>query len=170
MATMNEELYGYQGKSVGDLGREALWFLLHTLIGIAVVGVILLGGILLHADPDSASPKMMATLLSFALGLAAGFAIARSRRDYVARHMWISALVLFAVVCVWVVDLPTGRGLCEHCGALDKLTRTFFSIDDGSGLAGGWGLVLGCWIPLALCGYAVGGRLAVGSTHRAMAD
>ena len=42
-------------------------------------------------------------------------------------YTWISGLVIFSIVCVWVLDLPTGPGLCENCGALEKIWRTFFT-------------------------------------------
>jgi hypothetical protein len=32
-----------------------------------------------------------------------------------------------------VLDLPTGKGLCESCEAVEKLWRTFFDIRHGSG-------------------------------------
>ena len=159
---MSEDVDVYQGKSIGDLGEEAVWFVLHTLIAIAIVLLIMFGGVAMHANPDAASPKEAATVLAFLLPLIVGFVIAKVRRDPAARYVWISGVLLFAIVCVWVLDLPTGNGLCEHCGALDKLTRTFFSIDNGSGLAGGWGLVLGTWVPLSLFGYALGARVALG--------
>lgn len=159
---MTEEAEVYQGKSIGELGREAVHFVLHTLVALAVVGVIMFAGWALHADPDAVNPKMIATGAAFVLAFAVGFLVMKVRPDFVARYVWISGLVLFAIVCVWVLDLPTGNGLCERCGALDKLTRTFFSIQNGSGLAGGWGLVLGCWTPLALFGYALGAQLGLG--------
>ncbi len=167
---MSEELDVYQGKSIEELGYEALWFLAHTLIALAVLLLILLAGVVLHANPDTASPKVVATVLAFILPLIIGFAIAKARQDYVARYVWISAIIAFAIVCVWVLDLPTGNGLCEHCGAVDKLTRTFFSIDNGSGLAGGWGLVIGCWIPLSLVGYALGAYLGLGRDQEVILD
>ncbi len=63
-----------------------------------------------------------------------------------------------SLVCVWVLDLPTGNGLCNDCGAFDKLWRTFFSIDHNSGLMAGDGLLIGTWTPLAMIGYAVGAK------------
>jgi hypothetical protein len=71
-----------------------------------------------------------------------------------------SGLLTFSAVTVWVLDLPTGSGLCERCGALEKLWRTLFAIDHGSVLMAGDGLFLGTWIPLAVIGYALGARLA----------
>lgn len=167
---MSEELDIYQGKSVNDLGREAVSFLVHTILAILAVVLIMLVGSMLNANPEAASPKVIATLLAFLLAAVVGFAIAKARHDYVARYVWVSGLVLFSVVCVWVLDLPTGNGLCEHCGAVDKLTRTFFSVENGSGLAGGWGLVLGCWVPLALFGYALGAQLGLGHEPEVILD
>jgi cytochrome bd-type quinol oxidase subunit 2 len=167
---MNDELDVYQGKSVGELGRDAAWFLFHTLVAIAVVAAIMMGGMVLHTDADSSAPKLLATLLAFVMALVVGFAVARVRHDRVAPYVWISAILFFAIVCVWVLDLPTGNGLCEHCGAVDKLTRTFFTVDNGSGLANGWGLVVGSWVPLALLGYAAGAQLAVGRVRELVVD
>ena len=167
---MADELDAYQGKSVGELGWEAGWFVLHTLIAIAILALILFGGMALHASPDTASPKMVGTFLAILLPFLVGYVIAKLRHDFVARNVWISGLLLFAIVCVWVLDLPTGNGLCEHCGAMDKLTRTFFSIDNGSGLAGGWGLVLGAWLPLSLLFYALGAHLGLGREPEYLED
>ena len=65
-------------------------------------------------------------------------------------------VLIFAALCVWVIDLPTGPGLCEHCLVIDRLRRTFFDIYHGSGLVAGQGLMVGAWIPLSLFGYALG--------------
>ena len=150
-----------QGKSVGDLWREAFWFLLHT----AVAALILLGVLVVmtmnHPDPDSMSPKLLATALAFVVPMIGGFIVARRQQNDIAGYVWISGLVVFAVVCVWVLDLPTGNGLCENCGAVEKLWRTFFDIQHGSGLMGGDGLVAGTWIPLSMIGYAVGARFGL---------
>jgi hypothetical protein len=64
---------------------------------------------------------------------------------------------MFSVVCVWVLDLPTGNGLCENCRALKKLWRTFFYIYHDSGLMGD-GLLVGTSIPLSMIGYAIGAK------------
>jgi hypothetical protein len=83
------------------------------------------------------------------------------QRNEVASYVWISGLVFFSIVCVWVLDLPTGPGLCEDCGAIDKLWRTFFSIRHGSGLMAGDGLLFGSWIPSSMIGYAVGAHFGL---------
>jgi hypothetical protein len=150
-------------KTMGDLGREAVWFLTHTLIAFVLLAIVIGVMSLNHPDPDSASPKMLGTLLAFLVPTVGGFLLARIHRNDVAGYIWISGLVIFSIVCVWVLDLPTGNGLCENCGAGEKLWRTFFSFTHGSGLMGGDGLLVGAWIPLSMIGYAIGAKLALDS-------
>ncbi len=160
---MTEDVEFSQGKTVAELGTEALWFMLHTLIAIVILIAIVAIIAMSHPDQDAAGPKLLGTLLAFLVPMLAGFIIARQQRNEIATYVWISGLLIFSVVCVWVLDLPTGNGLCEHCGALEKLWRTFFSINHGSGLMGGDGLAVGTWIPLSLFGYAAGAKLALNS-------
>lgn len=147
-----------QSKTLGDLGREAFWFLTHTLFAVLVFALVIGCMSLTQPDPDSLSPKLVGTALAFAVPLFGGFVIARMQQNAIARYVWISGLLLFSVVCVWVLDLPTGNGLCEECvnRPVEKLIRTFFDIKHGSGLMGGEGLLVGTWLPLSMIGYAVG--------------
>jgi len=85
-----------------------------------------------------------------------GFLITKMTGNEIARYVWITGLLLFAAVCVWTLDLPTGNGLCEGCGPIDKLWRTFFSVSNGSGLMAGQGIMVGTWAPLSLVFYAIG--------------
>jgi hypothetical protein len=162
-----EHLDAPQSKSLRDLGMEAFWFVLHTVLAlvalIAMVGVMTLT----KPNPDAVEPKMIATALAFVVPLGFGVLIAKWTKNDIARYVWISGLLFFSSVCVWVLDLPTGAGLCEHCGAVDKLWRTFFDISHGSGLMGGDGLAVGVWIPLSMFGYAVGAGLALGKQGEA---
>jgi hypothetical protein len=150
-------------KTIGDLGWEAFWFATHTLLAAFVLALVVGGMTMTHPDPESYTPKLLATALSFFVPMIGGFAIAKAQQNVVARYVWISGLLLFSVVCVWVLDLPTGNGLCENCGALDKLWRTFFDIGHGSGLMGGDGLLVGTWLPLSMIGYAVGASFGLES-------
>ncbi len=155
---MAEETELAPGKSIADLGLEALWFILHTLLAVLFMVLVVGGMWLFHPDPESAQPKLICTLLVFLVPAVAGFLIARSQKVDTARYVWISGLIMFSVVCVWVLDLPTGPGQCETCGAFAKLWRTFFAFDisHGSGLMGGDGLLVGLWIPLSMIGYSLG--------------
>jgi hypothetical protein len=148
-------------KTAGELGWEALRFALHTAAAVAVLAALVFGFAMMHPDPDAMAPKVLCTVLTLLLSMLGGLAVAWWRRDPVAKHTWISGLLLFSVMCVWVLDLPTGHGLCENCQAFEKLYRTFFDISHGSGLMGGDGLLLGTWAPLAMIGYAIGARVGL---------
>lgn len=158
---MADQIEFSQGKSVSDLGHEALWFFLHTVIAIVSLIVMVAVVAILHPDSQATTPKLIGTLLALVFPLIVGFIINKRLHSDVATYVWISGLLIFAVACVWVLDLPTGNGLCEGCNAFDKLWRTFFSIDNGSGLLAGNGLAVGSWLPLALFGYAGGARMAL---------
>jgi hypothetical protein len=149
-----------QGKSLGDLGREASWFLTHTLIAVVLLAIVIVILSLNHPDPDSATPKVLATILAALIPLFGGAIVTRLLHNDIAPYTWISGLVIFSIVCVWVLDLPTGKGLCENCGAVEKLWRTFFTFRHGSGLMGGDGLLIGTWLPLSMISYAIGAMLA----------
>ena len=149
-----------QGKSLGDLGREAFWFLTHTLIAVLLLAAVIVIISLDHPDPDAATPKVLATILAALIPMLGGAIVARIQRNGIAPYTWISGLVIFSIVCVWVLDLPTGKGLCENCGAVEKLWRTFFAFRHGSGLMGGDGLLIGTWLPLSMISYAIGAKIA----------
>jgi hypothetical protein len=148
-----------QGKSLGDLGREAFWFLTHTLIAVIMLAIVIVVISLNHPDPDSAVPKVLATFLAALIPMFGGAIVTRLLQNDIAPYTWISGLVIFSIVCVWVLDLPTGKGLCEDCGAVEKLSRTFFTFRHGSGLMGGDGLLIGTWLPLSMTSYAIGAKL-----------
>ena len=150
-----------QGKSVGDLGREAFWFVFHSALAAVFLLAMIVGMTMNNPDPDSINPKLLATALAFVVPMIGGFVIARKQQNDLASYVWISGVIIFAVACVWVLDLPTGNGLCENCGAVEKLWRTFFDIQHGSGLMAGDGLVAGAWIPLAMFGYAFGAKFGL---------
>jgi hypothetical protein len=149
-----------QNKSVADLSREAMWFTLHTLIAVAMLALVIVGIGLVQPDPNAVEPKLIGSVLAFLVPGVAGSIAARRAHDRIARHVWVSGLLTLSVISVWVLDLPTGKGLCDTCGAVEKLWRTFFDINHGSGLMAGDGLFLGTWIPLAMIGYSLGARLA----------
>ena len=150
-----------QGKSIGDLGREAFWFLTHTLLAALFLAGMLAAMWMTHPDPDASAPKMLGTVLAFLVPMIGGFIIAKMQQNVIARYIWISGLLIFSVVCVWVLDLPTGNGLCEGCQAVEKLWRTFFDISNGSGLMAGDGLLYGAWLPLSTIGYSIGARFGL---------
>ena len=155
---MVDELEASQGKSLTQLGYEAGWFLGHTAIAIFSLLLLAIIGLVMRISPETSTPKLVGTVLAFLVPLIVGLIVAKATQNPLGRYVWISGLLIFSVVCVWVLDLPTGNGLCEHCGALEKLWRTFFAINNGSGLLSGNGLLVGTWVPLSLFGYALGAR------------
>jgi hypothetical protein len=158
---MNEDYEVSQGKTAGDLGQEALWFTLHTIFAVLALFAVVFGIALTRPDPDANLYKLLGTILGFLVPMIAGFIIAKARHDRIATYIWISGMLVFSIVCVWVLDLPTGVGLCEKCGAVEKLYRTFFDVNHGSGLMGGDGVLVGTWIPLSMIGYALGARFGL---------
>jgi hypothetical protein len=144
------------GKSISDLGSEAVWFTVHSCIAIVLLlATIFTLGLFFHGQGE-VGPIEIGTLLCCIVPFAGGFIIAKMSGNQIARYVWITGMLLFAAVCVWVLDLPTGNGLCEGCGPIDKLWRTFFSVTSGSGLMAGQGILVGSWAPLALVTYAIG--------------
>ncbi len=148
-------------KSISELWHEAAWFAMHSALAIlSMIGAIA-AFTLTHPNETDSGPKLIGTALAFFVPMLFGFIIAKRQQNFVARYVWIAGLVIFSIVCVWVLDLPTGNGLCEKCGAIDKLWRTFFDINHGSGLMGGDGLLIGTWIPLSMIGYAIGAKFGI---------
>src|SRR5260370_24635808 len=116
-----------QDKTPGDLAREALLFLTHTLIAFVLLAIVIGVMSLNHPDPDSAKPKLLGTVLALLAPMIGGFLLARIHHNQVAIYTSISGLVVFSIVCVWVIDLPTGTDLCETSIAIAKIWRTFFT-------------------------------------------
>ncbi len=146
-------------KTTKDLLEDAGWFLGHTVAAVLAFTIVFLTFTIAQPNPDSSTPKLLCTALSLFIPMIAGFFSHVLHRDSIAGNVWISGLLTFGVVCVHVLDLPTGSGLCDGCGALDKLTRTFFTIDHNSGLMAGDGLLIGAWIPLSMIGYGIGAKI-----------
>jgi len=158
---MHEDIGNAQDKTAGDLGWEAVSFALHTLAAVLILAAVVFVIYLSGASIESDEPKIITTVLAMIVPMAGGLLIARAKHDPVAGYVWIAGLLTFSIVCVWVLDLPTGPGLCEKCGAVEKLYRTFFAIDNGSGLMAGDGLLVGTWIPLSMIGYAIGAKFGL---------
>jgi hypothetical protein len=158
---MHEDIGSAQDKTAGELGRQAVSFAFHTLAAVLILAVVVFVIYLSGASIESDQPKIIATVLALLAPMAGGFLIARAKHDPVAGYVWVAGLLTFSIVCVWVLDLPTGPGLCEKCGAVEKLYRTFFAIDNGSGLMAGDGLLVGTWIPLSMIGYALGAKFGL---------
>lgn len=95
--------------------------LTHTLSAVFCLALAI-GSITMISLPDAEAiePKLLGTVLAFVVPAVGGHVIAKMQQNIIARYVWFSGLVFFSIVCVWVLDLPTGPGLCEKCGALDN--------------------------------------------------
>jgi hypothetical protein len=167
---MTGDATGKHNKSMGDLGREASWFTAHNFLAAAVVLVLVIAVGMTHPDPAAAGPKWLLTALSFAGAAVVGAMVARSTGNRAGQYLWIAAVLVLLGASVWVIDLQTGPGLCAECGPghlLLRLWRTFFDFDHGSGLMGGAGPLVGCWIPVAMVGYSIGAKLGAPASTQA---
>src|SRR5258708_39276923 len=113
-----------QDKTIGDLGREAVRFLTHTLVAVVLLAITVGVMSLNHPDPDSSTPKLLDTILAFLAPMIGGFLLARIHHHNIAVYTSLSGLVIFSIVFVSLMHLPTGTALCANSGAIEKLCRT----------------------------------------------
>ncbi|MGC9222673.1 MAG: hypothetical protein ACP5E2_02035 [Terracidiphilus sp.] len=137
---------------------QALSFLVHTLLALGSwIALMLLG----YAINPSGVPQSAIFLLSLGVPLVVGLFVARISPSETATLVWLLGLIWFLIVCLWVLDLPTGPNQCFQCDATEKLARTFFSLPRPSGLIDNDGPFLGAWPAAALIGYSIGAKLGL---------
>jgi hypothetical protein len=140
------------------LARQALSFSLHTLVALASwIALMLLG----YAVNPAGISQSVILILSLAVPLAVGWIVSRIHPSEMAAIVWLAGFIWLMIVGLYVLDLPTGPGRCFHCGAMEKLSRTFFSLPDASGLMDDDGPFLGTWPAAALVGYSIGAWLGM---------
>jgi hypothetical protein len=137
--------------------RQALSFCLHIFLSLLIYAGIFLG--ITYFNPTD-WPALATTLLVFVLPLVIGFGIHLRGTSTEAGHTWIAGVVWLLMVIVYVLELPTGPGSCEHCTAVSKIWLTLFDLNTDSNLIGGAGRVIGTWPALAVIGYSVGAGLS----------
>lgn len=143
-------------QSTSKLSAQALSFFLHALLALGSwIGLMLLGYLI---NPVGV-PQLAILLLSTAVPLVVGFLIARVHPTEMATLVWLLGVVWFLIVCLWVLDMPTGPNQCFQCEATEKLTRTFFSLPRPSGLIDNDGPFIATWPAVALFGYSIGAKL-----------
>jgi hypothetical protein len=138
--------------------RQALSFCLHIFLSLLIYAGIFLG--ITYFNPSD-WPALATTLLVFVLPLVIGFGIHLRSTSTEAGHIWIAGVVWLLMVIVYVLELPTGPGSCEHCTAVSKIWLTLFDLNTDSNLIGGAGRVIGTWPALAVIGYSVGAGLSL---------
>ena len=160
---MQSSLYTEEERSESKLTRQAIWFILHTLIAIgswlALMGVG-------YAMNPSRVPQFVILILSMLFPLLVGYLVNKFRKDEMAPVVWLMGLIWVLIVSLWILDMPTGPNECFQCNATEKLTRTFFSLPQPSGLIDDDGPFIGTWPAAALVGYSIGAQLALKRKER----
>ncbi len=147
-----------ENRSAARLIRQAVSFLLNSVLALGAWLALMFVGYALN--PPNV-PQVLILLLSLAVPLLVGFIITRIRQDDMATAVWLLGLIWLMIVALWIVDMPTRPNECFHCGVTEKLTRTFFSIPEPSGLIDDDGPFLATWPAAALVGYSIGAFLAL---------
>jgi len=146
-----------EAKNPSRLSQQAVWFLAHTVLALGSwLGLMLLG----YAFNPQGVPQLVILLISLIVPAMVGYSIARVRRDEMALLVWLVGLLWMLMISLWILDMPTGPNACFQCDATEKLTRTFFSWPQPSGLIDDDGPFLGTWPAAALMGYSIGARFA----------
>ena len=144
-------------ENVANLAEQALWVLIHVVLAIGSwVAMVLVITLL---KPDNV-PVVVTTALSFTVPFLVGNIFTRIKQNDMAPSTWLVGMIWFLIICLWVLDMPTGPNQCYHCDASQKLFLTFFSPVEDSGLIDGQGRFVGTWPAVAFIGYGIGARFA----------
>jgi len=150
-----------QDKTPGDLAREALLFLTHTLVAFVLPRNC---GRRHVAQPPR--PRLLKTQTTRHRPRSSGpddrQLPPRPHPPQQHRGLHLDLRPGHLLHRLRLGDRPANRHRSlRNCGAIEKLWRTFFTFSYGSGLMGGDGLLVGAWIPLSMIGYALGARFAL---------
>jgi hypothetical protein len=145
-------------EKASNLAEQALWVLIHMLLAIGSWVAMILAVSL--ARPESV-PVIVTTALSFSVPFLVGNIFTRIRQNDMAPYTWLVGLIWFLIICLWILDMPTGPNQCYHCDASQKLYLTFISLTEDSGLIDGQGRFVGTWPAVAFIGYGIGSRFAL---------
>ena len=140
------------------LSRQAVSFFTHTILALGSWLALMLIGYALN-PPAISQPAIL--LLSAMVPFLVGFAVTRFKQDEMATAVWLIGLVWVLLISLWVLDMPTGPNQCFQCDATEKLSRTFFSLPNPSGLIDNDGPFIATWPAAALIGYSIGAQLAL---------
>lgn len=147
-----------QERRAPSLPAQSLSLLLHAIVAFASWICLMLVGYSLN--PQNA-PQSLILALSFVFPLLVGLAANHFRQTQMATAVWLLGILWFMSVALWVIDMPTGPYQCLHCSTTEKLSRTFFSFPQPSGLIDDDGPFFGTWPAAAFIGYSIGARLAL---------
>jgi hypothetical protein len=147
-----------EGQNRSRASNQAILLFAHCALAVGSWLVIMILGYVFN--PPAVS-QLIILLLSLTVPMAVGFGVTRVRQDHIAARVWLIGLVWMLIVSLWVLDMATGPNQCLNCDATDKLTRTFFSFPQPSGLIDNDGPFLGTWPVAALMGYSIGAGIGL---------
>ncbi len=153
-----EVLVQEEEEKVSSRGELALWISIHSVLAIGSWIAMIL--IISLVNPVSV-PVLITLALSFSIPLIVGSIFTRIKQNDMAPYTWLIGLIWFLVICLWILDMPTGPNQCYHCDASQKLYLTFFSPSEDSGLIDGQGRFVGTWPAAAFIGYGIGSSFAL---------
>jgi hypothetical protein len=156
--TQDEVAVHEEEEKVANLADQALWVLIHTLMAIGSWVTMILAVSL--ARPESV-PVLITLALSFSAPFLAGNIFTRIKQNDMAPYTWLIGMIWFLIICLWILDMPTGPNQCYHCDATQKIYLTFFSLSEDSGLIDGQGRFVGTWPAVAFIGYGIGSSFAL---------
>jgi hypothetical protein len=159
---MAKLVYQDEDDSSDKLSQQAISFFLHILFALCAWFAFMLAGYAV----DRPVSQSIILLLSILVPLFVGNLITRVKADEMASHIWLAGLVWLLLICLWILDMPTGPNACFECGATEKLTRTLFSMPRPSGLIDNNGPFFGTWPAAAMAGYSIGARLALSKARK----
>jgi hypothetical protein len=145
-------------ENVSNLGNQALWVLIHTILAAGSWAAMMLAVTL--AKPESV-PVLITTAMTFTVPCLVGYLFTRVKQNEMAPYTWLIGLIWFLVICLWILDMPTGPNQCYHCDASQKIYLTFFSPNEESGLIDNEGRLFGTWPAIAFVAYGIGGSFAL---------
>ena len=143
---------------VSNLSEQALWVLIHVLLAAGSWIAMML--VITVLKPDSV-PVLVTLVLSFCFPFLIGNLFTRAKQNDMAPYTWLIGLIWFLIICLRILDMPTGPNQCFHCDASQKLYLTFFSPTEDSGLIDNEGRLFGTWPAVAFIGYGIGSRFAL---------
>lgn len=145
-------------EKVSNLTEQALWVLIHTLLAI---GCWLTTVLLISMSRVESLPVLVTLALAFFVPSIVGYIFTRIKQNDMGPFTWLVGLIWFLIICLWILDMPTGPNQCYHCDASEKIWLTFFSPSEDSGLIDGQGRFVGTWPAVAFIGYGIGSRLGL---------
>jgi prepilin signal peptidase PulO-like enzyme (type II secretory pathway) len=145
-------------KSSAKMSRQAASFFIHTALAIVSWLALMFAG---YALNPAAVSQTVILVLSILVPAVAGYIVTIYRQGEMATLVWLVGIIWLLIVSLWILDMPTGPNRCLQCDATEKLSRTFLSLPQPSGLIDDDGPFLGTWPAAALFGYAIGARFGL---------